>query len=82
MTVNIHPTKAFHGFLSPTANVGLVQKSTLHFMLLMQSVALHASHATLPKKNFKLFAKIVVQSSQQYQHIVTIQSFKESSEIF
>jgi len=45
MTVNIHPTKAFHGFLSPTANVGLVQKSTLHFMLLMQSVALHASHA-------------------------------------
>ena len=36
MTVSIHSTKAFHGFLSPRANAGLVQNSTLHFMLLTQ----------------------------------------------
>ena len=46
------------------------------------NVALHASHATLPKMNFKFFAKIFVQQSQQYQNIISIQSFKESSEIF
>jgi len=71
MTVDIHSTTAFHGFLIPRANAGLVQITTFHFMLLTQPSRKLTSNY-LPKYSLPHNIKI----------FFSIQSFKESGEIF